>query len=252
MQYLKFTNKSNEKLAGVIYKPKKPRKKICVVVCHGFTGNKERDWILCICRRVADIGLWAVRFDFSGNGKSEGNFMHASFTKEADDLHSVIDELVQRGFSSFVTVGHSMGAMVCLLEAINDKRIIGIVNISGTGDIKKFITQCFQMQKNNKKISYRYIKKDGRMFFVSRKFIKAALEINPSSLVKKLKIPVLFIHGRVDTSVPYQEGRMLFKYYGGPKEFVTVQGAGHGFSKKKDKVQIISAVSSWIKDTFFQ
>jgi hypothetical protein len=40
--------------------------------------------------------------------------------------------------------------------------------------------------------------------------------------------PVLFVHGTRDRLVPFTQGRRLFAAANGPKQFLAVEGAGHG------------------------
>ena len=95
------------------------------IVCHGFTRHKDKNWITAGCARIAaEVGIPAARFDFSGNGESEGEFAKASYIKEAKDLRSVIDVFESRGYKRFLLVGHSMGSAVCMLEASEDHIVL--------------------------------------------------------------------------------------------------------------------------------
>ena len=80
-----FLNKNKEKLLGILHLPDKKTKKL-VIVCHGFASNKNSLWIPKLCNTLAKKGYTALRFDFSGNGQSEGKFENSNCEKEKQDL----------------------------------------------------------------------------------------------------------------------------------------------------------------------
>lgn len=244
-----FKNSYGEKLVGVKHESDGKTGDPCVIACHGFTGNKDKNWIKTACERiVTEVKITAVRFDFSGNGESEGEFAKASYIKEAKDLRSVIDELEYRGYKRFLLVGHSMGSAVCLLEASEDTRVVGIVDVSGTGDTRRFVTQRFEPGEwAIPDTLFKHTKRDGREFFVSKEFVDAGRRIDLPKIVSNLKIPAIFVHGDADESVPITEGQMLFTRYAGPKEFVTIHNAGHTFIEPGKEKEMLDAVVAWLR-----
>jgi alpha/beta superfamily hydrolase len=54
-------------------------------------------------------GISAFRFDFSGNGESEGSFYYGNYNYEADDLHSVIQYFSNLNRVVTIILGHSKG-----------------------------------------------------------------------------------------------------------------------------------------------
>ena len=84
-----FLNRQNEKLAGVLHLPDKKTKK-AAIVCHGFGSSKNALWIPKLCSMLAKSGFNALRFDFAGNGCSEGDFCESNCEKEKQDLKFAI------------------------------------------------------------------------------------------------------------------------------------------------------------------
>ncbi len=85
-----------------------------VVIGHGVTGNKDRPALIALAEGLAEAGISTLRFSFSGNGESEGEFIDSTITKEVSDLGSVFDAL---GNYKICYVGHSMGGAVGVLRA---------------------------------------------------------------------------------------------------------------------------------------
>jgi len=80
-----------------------------VVLCHGFIATKSDSLILDLASALTKKGVSVFRFDFSGNGKSEGQFEYGNYRKEADDLYSVVLCLYEKNYDVTAVVGHSKG-----------------------------------------------------------------------------------------------------------------------------------------------
>ena len=52
-----------------------------LVIGHGVTGNKDRPLIMALAESVENEGLSVLRFSFSGNGFSGGDFRDCTISK---------------------------------------------------------------------------------------------------------------------------------------------------------------------------
>ncbi|CAI8615879.1 unnamed protein product [Vicia faba] len=131
-------NKHGEKLVGILHDS---GAKEIVILCHGFRSSKESNTIVNLAAALEKAGISSFRFDFSGNGESDGLFQYGYYRREADDLHSVTQHF--RGLNRLVTaiVGHSKGAGVVLLYASKYNDVKAVVNISGRYDLKAGIEE---------------------------------------------------------------------------------------------------------------
>lgn len=84
-----------------------------VVLCHGFTGNRQGDGHFPrLAQRLARAGIASLALDFAGNGESTEPFTHYTLTEMEDDIHAAIQFMFDRyGVNPSVLglVGHSMG-----------------------------------------------------------------------------------------------------------------------------------------------
>ncbi|CAO2211699.1 unnamed protein product [Urochloa humidicola] len=78
-----------------------------VVLCHGFAACKDDSIMIDLASALTRQGISVFRFDFSGNGASEGEFQYGNYRKEADDLHSVVSYLYHEKYDVTAIVGHS-------------------------------------------------------------------------------------------------------------------------------------------------
>ena len=85
----------------------------CVIYMHGNAGNKTEG--LQYAQEVAASGMNLCCFDFSGCGKSEGEWVTLGH-KEKDDLKTLVDYLYENKRVSVIGLwGRSMGAVASLL-----------------------------------------------------------------------------------------------------------------------------------------
>ena len=52
------------------------------MVCHGYRNTKDSFTPTMVARAIRSSGRTIVRFDFSGNGNSEGEFQFGNYRKE--------------------------------------------------------------------------------------------------------------------------------------------------------------------------
>ncbi|MCH81986.1 hypothetical protein A2U01_0002781, partial [Trifolium medium] len=97
-------------------------------------------------------GISAFRFDFAGNGESEGSFQYGNYYREVEDLRAIVQHFREKKYVITAIVGHSkvsgesvvfrrfagnvafcrfVGGNVVLLYASKFKDIDTVVNISG-------------------------------------------------------------------------------------------------------------------------
>lgn len=106
---------SKGKLFTIVQRPsmKKGQKLPVVIICHGFGSNCERPLLTTIAKDVVEQGMIAIRFDFNGCGRSEGEFQDMTVLNEIDDLKHVIDWARQQPWTENISlVGHSQGGVV--------------------------------------------------------------------------------------------------------------------------------------------
>lgn len=89
-----------------------------VVMCHGFTGNRDGDGhFQPLADTLAQHGIASIRVDFAGNGESEEPFTAYTLQSMYDDIESAISYM--RGAYPITQVGllgHSMGGRVVSLH----------------------------------------------------------------------------------------------------------------------------------------
>ncbi|KAB2079855.1 hypothetical protein ES319_A05G031300v1 [Gossypium barbadense] len=243
-------NKHGEKLVGLLHET---GSKEIVILCHGFRSTKADRTMVNLAVALEKEGISAFRFDFAGNGESEGSFEFGNYLKEADDLHSVIQHFCEANRIVCAILGHSKGGDVVLLYASKYHDIHTVVNVSGRYDLKKGIEERFGKDfmdriqdgfvdiKNKKGVEYR----------VTKESLMERLSLDMHEVC--LKIPrecrVLTVHGSADEIIPVGDALEFAKIIPNHKLHI-VEGANHNYTSYQ--TELASVVLNYLKETLRQ
>ncbi len=120
-------------LEGMLHTPTKVEQAPIVVLCHPQPASSDMNDTLTVllAQHLAEAGMIALRFNFRGVGKSQGQQTDGRL--EPLDLAGAIDcAMAQPGGNAakVCVIGHGFGAYIALLYAPFDARIRTIVAIS--------------------------------------------------------------------------------------------------------------------------
>jgi len=224
-----------------------------VIFCHGYKGYKDwGSWNL-MAKKIAENNLFFVKFNFSHNGGTAEQpidfpdleaFGNNNFTKELDDLKSVIDYVtndksIQNEVdpSQITLIGHSRGGGIVLLKANEDTRVTKVVTFAGISDIEARMPKGEELalwktkgiayvlnSRTNQKMPHKY------QFY--KDFMQNKERLNIKNATQNLKIPQLIVHGKKDTTVDIKEAKNLHKW--NPKsELYIIDDMNHGLDNKQ-------------------
>lgn len=213
-----------------------------VVLGHGVTGNKDRPFVVALAEGLARAGISALRFSFSGNGASEGNFRDSTVSKEVEDLGAVLDALNDRRIAY---VGHSMGGAVGAIRAARDKRIAALVSLAGMVFTEAFAQREFGQVKPGEGFMW-----DDPNCPLSQNYMDDMRRINSvEACAPQIHVPWLIVHGSADDVVPIQESRDIFVKANQPKTLIEIENSGHVFSGEHTEAMVGNVVG-WLRDNF--
>ncbi len=216
---------------------------VLVILGHGVTANMDRPHLVALAEGLSARGWPCLRFSFSGNGKSQGNFAQSCITKEVGDLQAVLDAVPDT--VSVVYLGHSMGGAVGVLTAVRDLRIRALVSLAGMTHTAAFVEREFgdvtpgegcMWDKPECPLSWTFVD-DLRLIGST---LDAAAAVSQ---------PWLLIHGTADDVVPIQDGRDAFEAAGCDKEWLEIEGAEHLFGEPFYP-QLVDAVDGFLGKLF--
>ncbi|MDA0813329.1 MAG: alpha/beta hydrolase [Verrucomicrobia bacterium] len=215
-------------------------RKHVVVIGHGVTANLDRPWAEALANGLAAAGIHALRFSFSGNGDSEGDFRDSCVTKEVSDLGSVLEAVANAGFTASYA-GHSMGGAVGVLRTAMDARILHFVSLAGMVETKRFAQEEFGDQTPDSGFMW-----DDEDCPLSSTFMNDLTSIGSvASKAADIHVPYLLVHGSEDDLVPIIEARAIFANANEPKKLVELDGVDHVFNGS-GKERMATAVVQWL------
>jgi uncharacterized protein len=242
---ISFLNHLGERLSGTYHRPATPSE-YGVVLGHCFTCTRHTGILREAGARLADFGFHVLRFDFSGNGQSEGVFIETSYTKYIAEMADAANYLKPYGVKWLGFAGHSMGAAVSVLAATRLVEIQAVCAIAGglTGmDPNRIFSQDQQRQFQEK----------GRLEFVSRgrqleldsRFLNDMLSHDMPVAVASLSIPLLIVHGTQDDIIPADQARIAHSINPDHSQLVMISGADHFFSQPEHRDFAARKIAAW-------
>ncbi|CAL5184620.1 unnamed protein product [Lathyrus oleraceus] len=249
VQRIIIPNKHGEKLVGTLHESGTPTD--IVILCHGFRCSKDNNLILNLAVALENAQVSSFRFDFSGNGESEGSFQYGNYWTEVDDLHAVAEHFRESNRVIRALVGHSKGGDVVLLHASKYHDIRTVVNISGRYDLKVGIEErlgkdylerirkegFIDVKKRSGSFDYR-VTEESLMDRLGTNMHEACLQIDK-------ECRVLTIHGSSDEIIPVQDAHEFNKSIPNHKLHI-IEGADHSYNNHQDELS--SVVISFIKE----
>ena len=236
-------------VTDVFYKEDHQQKKI-VIFCHGYKGFKDWGAWNLMAETFANTGFFFIKFNFSHNGGTLENpidfpdleaFGNNNYTKELDDLESVIDWVSSEekfknevAINAISIIGHSRGGGIVLLKAIEDTRVKKVISLAAVCDFGSRSSTIGDLE-SWKKTGVKYVL-NGRtkqnmphfyQFYLDFKENEERLNIQKA--VENIKIPQLVIHGDNDTSISIDEGKKIHSW-NAESQLEIIKNADHVFN----------------------
>ncbi len=243
-----FNNEFGEKLAGTLHMPAKPGN-YAVAVGHCFTCTRHTAILRHICDELAEEGFMALRFDFSGNGQSEGDFAASTYSKQISEMQTAITWLAEKDAFWIGLAGHSLGAVIALLSAAQQPKVKAVCTLAGrlSGlDALHFLSQNQRRELRDTgevKFSSR-----GRALQLSKDFFADAEKYKLPEVVASLQIPLLVVHGDSDEIVPVQEAYQAKNINPANTQLDVIPQADHMFSVPEHRRQVSELVVDWFQE----
>jgi uncharacterized protein len=243
-----FYNQQGEKIAGTFHLPK--RSAGCgVVFGHCFTCSRHTRIIRQICSELAEKDVLALRFDFSGNGQSEGEFSASNYSKQIAEMQIATGVIGEKGARRIGLAGHSMGAVIAVLTAARSKIVKAVCTLagrlSGLNATHFFSEKQLKELEDTGRVSFN---SRGRSLNLSTEFFTDAKSYDLPETIKSLKTPLMVVHGDADEIIPVQDAYLAKTYNPECTELVVISGADHMFSAEMHRTQVSKLVVKWFKE----
>ncbi len=235
-------------LVDLFYKQTKKAKPI-VIFAHGYKGFKDWGCWNLIAEQFANQNFFFVKFNFSHNGGTVEQaidfpdleaFGQNNYTKELDDLQSVIDWVLSNpdleneiNKKNITLIGHSRGGGIVTIKATEESKITRLItwaSISNFSERSSTIGDLEQWKKDGVKyvLNGRTKQQMPHYYQFYENFKANEMRLNIERSAKEIVIPHLIIHGTGDEAIHVQEAKNLHAW--NPKsELYLIENANHTF-----------------------
>jgi alpha/beta superfamily hydrolase len=215
-----------------------------VVVCHGFTGNKNGAVEIAVSDSLVARGIATIRFDFNGHGASEGKFTDMTVPNEIVDAKKVIEYAKALPYAGKIGMaGHSQGGVVTSMVSGE----LGSSVISAEALLAPAaVLRDDALRGNTMGAMYDpYAPGDsvamlGGAFYLGGKYIETAITLPIYETAVKYGGKAIIVHGDHDRVVPYTYGERYSEQLP-DATFHLVPGADHSFTGHLDEASHLVA-----------
>jgi len=249
-QKLKIKNRKGLQLNTSIDMPIDKKPIGCAIFAHCFTCNSNLNAVRNISLSLTQKGFAVVRFDFTGLGKSEGEFADSHFAANVSDLEDVNDYITEHFEAPILLVGHSLGGAAAVVAAAHLDNIKAVATI-GAPSSPKHTTQHFEPQVDaDNSPGNTTVEIGGRDFDINQNFVENFKSIDVPEIVKNLKKPILILHAPYDKIVSIKNAEELYTQAFHPKSFVSLDSADHLLSNAADSQYAGNVIGAWVQRYF--
>ena len=240
-----FINKDGYQLSARIAFPELEEPKGFAVFAHCFTCNKNLSAIKNISRALTDSGFAVLRFDFTGLGESEGDFEDTNFSSNVSDLIAAANFLKTNYKAPQMLIGHSLGGAAVLFAAKELDYIQSIVTI-GAPSNPEHVSNLLQNNIHEiQESGEAEVSIGGRPFRIKKQFLEDLQSKNINEHMHSIRKSVLVMHSPQDTTVGISNAADIYKAAHHPKSFISLDGADHLLSDKKDSLYVGQIIAAW-------
>ncbi len=224
-----------------------------IIFVHGFKGFKDWGHFNLVADYFADNGFVYVKLNFSHNGTTPDQpmdfvdleaFGNNNFTKELDDLGTVIDYVFSSeteippgeiNLEKVYLIGHSRGGGAVILKANEDARVKGVATWAAVDNLAFRATETILRQWKAEEVQYVYngrTKQNMPLYYqIVEDFLQNESRFNIEKAVKNMKQPLIAFHGTNDEAVPILAVENLQKWNPSIKLEI-LEDANHTFGGK--------------------
>lgn len=242
-----FKNREGEDLRANLEVPADGHPHNYVIFAHCFTCSRNYTATRIISRALTHDGFAVLRFDFTGLGDSEGEFADTNFTSNVEDLVCAAAWLTEHHRAPVMLVGHSLGGAAVIHAAHRIPSVKAVVTLNAPSRpehvkhlLKDDLETISRLGKAKVNIS-------GREFNIRASFLTDLDNRNTAKKIANLGRALLILHSPQDAVVGIANAEEIYRNARHPKSYVSLDGADHLLSNKKDAQYVGGLIAGWVK-----
>jgi uncharacterized OsmC-like protein/pimeloyl-ACP methyl ester carboxylesterase len=247
---LEIENRKGLKLQAYLELPANQKPNQFAIFAHCFSCNSNFNAVKNISRSLSNHGFGVLRFDFTGLGKSEGEFAESHFSANVEDLLDVNMYLEKHYKAPALLVGHSLGGAAVIVAASKLESVKAVATIGAPATVNH-VTHLFSHAINDiPEKGEIEVQIGGRPFKINQDFVADFNKTDLPKIIKELRKPILVLHAPFDKIVGIENAHQIYHNAIHPKSFVSLDTADHLLSKSSDSIYVGNMIGTWVERYF--
>lgn len=242
-----FFNDRNFQLAGILETPTHPPRAMALF-SHCFTCSKDLKAIVRISRGLAAHGIGVLRFDFTGLGNSDGDFSDTTFETNRADIFAASEWLRHRETPPQILIGLSLGG-AAMMSAIGEiESAQGIVTLAAPSCTKHLAEFLVSQAPEIEATGSGSVTIGRRVHTIKSHLLDSLRNHDLQQDIAAIQKHHLIMHSPLDETLGFYHAERIFANTGGPKTFVTLDGANHLMLNQADDVGFVAdQINLWTR-----
>lgn len=248
IEKINFKSSKGTRLCGILSGPLPAKTNSIVILCHGFSTNKDSRTNIRLEDTFNSSGLSTFRFDFFGHGESGGKIEDITVSTAADNVRQAIGVVEQAGYDTIGLVGSSFGGMACLLTASErpDLAVLALKSpVADYADKPFFPDYKKRIKEWDQKGFIQITGASGQNLRLNKSFYRDAQKIKGNEAAAKIIIPTLIVHGSGDETVPLKQSLDAAETIKNCRLEI-IPGADHVYSQHSHFEKMLELISNFV------
>lgn len=192
-------------------------------------------------------GINYLRFDYSGHGKSSGDFGRGTLSKWLGEAEFFFEKFKSK---KNIIIGSSMGGWIALLTALKNIDVNGLIGIASAPDFTK--NEWDRLSETEKE----EFKSNGSILFpdddygdyeVFYEFVKDGFQHEILNDKIEITCPVRLLHGKLDKVIAYNVSEKIIEQLStSDKSLTIIEDGDHNLSRQEDLEILFTKVKELI------
>jgi pimeloyl-ACP methyl ester carboxylesterase len=247
-EQLVFSDPLGHRISAILTVPGCNTDRIAVL-CHGFLSGKNSTTNKTLTRMLTESGIATLRFDFFGQGDSDGPFEALTTTLAVQQAEAALDLVTARGYGRIGLVGSSFGGLVAILTAARRSHIACLALKCPVVDFAeelRFTLGPDELARWKTTDTIPDIIGGQDRVRLQYEFYEDCLRQIAYGPAEQITMPTLIVQGEQDECVPLHQSKRLCDALGGTKKLVLLPDADHQFTRGEDFHHMTTAISDWL------
>ncbi len=240
-----FPGALGHELSGRLELPAGDEPIACALFAHCFTCSMDLKAAVNVARALAAQRIAVLRFDFTGLGRSEGDFGDTTYSSNVDDLIAAAGFLEEQLQAPSILVGHSLGGAAVLHAARRLPSVRAVATIGAPGEPSHVLRHLESSREEIEQEGEAVVRLAGRPFRIGRAFLEDLEAPRLEGAARDLGRALLIFHSPIDPIVGIENAARLYQAARHPKSFVSLDQADHLLTDEADARYVGAVLAAW-------